>query len=362
MNEQTRSIPTNIITGFLGVGKTTAINGLLANKPEGETWAILVNEFGQVGIDQEMLPDQDGLYVKELTGGCMCCAVGASLKQTLALLIERTKPDRLIIEPTGLGHPEGIIDTLMGPSFKDVLDLRATLCLLDPRLLERQEVMDNATFQDQLSLSDVVLINKCDLADEALVELAEASLGSMFPPKQYVGRTTQAVIDPAMLDFVRNGQLSAQFPDAHKHYHDHEHQHDHRHEHSDRHDNSHQHDHHRHEPAHQEAEVEKQPEPGRPIRKTGYGSGFFSCGWVFHRDECFDYWTLEEVLNGLEGISRIKGVIRIGRDWVLFNRVLDEHDFDKVAYRRDSRIEIISPRELNWEKIEQNMMACQVGR
>lgn len=358
MNEQTRSIPTNIITGFLGVGKTTAINGLLANKPEGESWAILVNEFGQVGIDQEMLPDQDGLYVKELTGGCMCCAVGASLKQTLSLLIERAKPDRLIIEPTGLGHPEGIIDTLMGPSFKDVLDLRATLCLLDPRLLERQEVVGNATFQDQLSLSDVVLINKCDLADEALVELAETSLGSMFPPKQYVGRTTQAVIDPAMLDFVRNGQLSAQFPDAHKHSHGHKHDHDHGHQHE--HDHSHQHEHHSYGHAHQEAEIESQPEPGQPIRKTGHGSGFFSCGWVFHRDDCFDYWELEEILNGLEGVNRIKGVIRIGRDWVLFNRVLDEHDFDKVAYRRDSRIEIISPRELDWEEIEQRMVACLI--
>lgn len=64
MRQNTPLIPTNIITGFLGVGKTTAINALLANKPEDENWAILVNEFGQVGIDQEMLPDQNGLHVK----------------------------------------------------------------------------------------------------------------------------------------------------------------------------------------------------------------------------------------------------------------------------------------------------------
>ena len=64
MNDQKRKIPTNTITGFLGVGKTTAINAMLASKPESESWAILVNEFGQVGIDQEMLPDNDGVYVK----------------------------------------------------------------------------------------------------------------------------------------------------------------------------------------------------------------------------------------------------------------------------------------------------------
>ena len=348
MNEQSGLIPTNIITGFLGVGKTTAINALLANKPETESWAILVNEFGQVGIDQEMLPDQDGLHVKELAGGCMCCAMGGSLRQTLSKLIERAKPDRLIIEPTGLGHPEGIIDTLMGHTFKEVLDLRATVCLLDPRLLDREEVVGNETFQDQLSLSDVVLINKCDLAEEALIEVAETSLGKMFPPKQYVGRTTQGVIDPTMLDLVRNGQLSAQFPDAHKHDHDHGHKRDHHHQHNHTH--------------HHDAQPDMSPESGKPIRKTGNGSGFFSCGWIFDRDDCFDYWALEAILNGLEGINRVKGVIRIGGDWVLFNRVLNEHDFDKVAYRRDSRIEIISPRELDWEAIEREMLACLISR
>lgn len=344
MNEQLRSIPTNIITGFLGVGKTTAINALLANRPEGESWAVLVNEFGQVGIDQEMMPDQDGLHVKELAGGCMCCAMGASLRKTLSMLIERAKPDRLIIEPTGIGHPEGIIDTLMSASFKDVLDLRATVCLLDPRLLEQEEVLGNETFQDQLNLADVVLINKCDLADDQLIEIAETSLGNMFPPKQHVGRTTQGVIDASLLDLVRNGQLSAQFPHAHgteKHHH---------HKHAHIHDHDHQ----------KEAVPETMPEPGKPIRKTGNGSGLFSCGWIFHRDDCFDYWELEKILNGLEEINRIKGVIRIGSAWVFFNRVQDEHDFDKVAYRRDSRIEIISPRALDWEQIEQDMMACQI--
>ena len=67
---------------------------------------------------------------------------------------------------------------------------------------------------------------------------------------------------------------------------------------------------------------------------------------------------LEEILNGLEGVNRIKGVIRIGHAWVFYNRVNDEHDFDKVAYRRDSRIEIISPQELDWEALEQQMLAC----
>ncbi|WP_027857646.1 CobW family GTP-binding protein [Marinobacterium jannaschii] len=350
MNEKLSAIPTNIITGFLGVGKTTAINTLLASKPPGETWAVLVNEFGQVGIDQEMMPDQDGLHIKELAGGCMCCALGPSLTITLAMLIKRAKPDRLIIEPTGIGHPEGIIDTLQGISFKEVLDLRATICLLDPRLLDQQDVVGNETFQDQINLADVVLINKCDLADVDQINFAEGRLTKMFPPKQHVGRTTKGVIAPALLDLVRDGQLSSQFPQAHdadKH-HNHGHNHPHSHDHQHDHDHSHSHDTH-----------PVQPEPGKPIRKTGNGSGLYSCGWIFHRDDCFDYWELEKILNGLEGINRIKGVFRIGSAWVFFNRVQDEHDFAKMAYRRDSRIEIISPRELDWQQIENDMMACQ---
>ncbi|WP_067093990.1 CobW family GTP-binding protein [Marinomonas atlantica] len=340
MNEQPKAIPTNIISGFLGVGKTTAINALLANKPDGESWAVLVNEFGQVGIDQEMMPTEEGLFVKEMAGGCICCALGASLTPTLKALIEHANPDRLIIEPTGIGHPEGIIDTLMGPAFKDKLDLRATVCILDPRSLQLEEVVNNETFHDQLNLADVVMINKCDIAETDLIELAETSLSNMFPPKQHIARTTKGVIDPFLLDLVRNGQLKAQFPEAHHHDHGHEHHH---------------HDHH---PA-QETTPEAVAEPNQPIRKTGNGSGLFSCGWIFHRDDCFDFWALEKILTELDDIERIKGVIRIGHAWVFFNRVKDEHDFDKVAYRRDSRIEIISSKELDWEQLEKAMLACQ---
>lgn len=339
MNTPKVTIPTNIITGFLGVGKTTTINALLAQKPDGESWAVLVNEFGQVGIDQEMMPNEAGLHIQELAGGCICCSLGASLGKTLRSLIDHAKPDRLIIEPTGIGHPEGIIDTLMGPGFKDTLDLRATVCLLDPRSLEQEGVITNEIFHDQLNLADVVLINKCDVATEAQIELAETSLGNMFPPKQHIGRMMRGHFDIALLDVVRNGQLKSQFPEAHHHEHHH----------TD-HDHSHAHSHHH----------EALAQPGRPIRKEGHGSGLFSCGWLFHRDDLFDYWALESVLTGIEEAQRIKGVIRIDGAWVFFNRVGNEHDFDKVAYRRDSRIEIISAKPLDWNHIEHAILACQI--
>jgi G3E family GTPase len=125
---------TNLITGFLGSGKTTSILHLLANKDPAEKWAVLVNEFGEVGIDGALLADS-GALIKEIPGGCMCCVNGLPMQVGLNTLLRQGKPDRLLIEPTGLGHPKQILDLLTAPVYEPWIDLRATLCLLDPRQL-----------------------------------------------------------------------------------------------------------------------------------------------------------------------------------------------------------------------------------
>ena len=102
---------TNLITGFLGSGKTTTIRHLLANKPEHERWAVLVNEFGEIGIDGALLADS-GAVLKEIPGGCMCCVNGLPMQVGLNMLLQQNKPDRLLIEPTGLGHPKQILSLL----------------------------------------------------------------------------------------------------------------------------------------------------------------------------------------------------------------------------------------------------------
>lgn len=98
---------TNLITGFLGSGKTTSILHLLANKDPAEKWAVLVNEFGEVGIDGALLADSGALL--KIPGGCMCCVNGLPMQVGLNTLLRQGKPDRLLIEPTGLGHPKQIL-------------------------------------------------------------------------------------------------------------------------------------------------------------------------------------------------------------------------------------------------------------
>ena len=87
-------VKTHIISGFLGAGKTTLLQRLLAQKPEGETWAVLMNEFGQIGVDQQLLPQSEGYQVKELLGGCLCCTSQLPMQIALSRLIQESKPDR----------------------------------------------------------------------------------------------------------------------------------------------------------------------------------------------------------------------------------------------------------------------------
>jgi len=112
-NQKINAVPTNIITGFLGVGKTSAILQLLENKPSNERWAVLVNEFGEIGVDGSLFEgkhqESSGVYIREVPGGCMCCAAGLPMQIALNQLLQRAKPDRLLIEPTGLGHPVEVL-------------------------------------------------------------------------------------------------------------------------------------------------------------------------------------------------------------------------------------------------------------
>ena len=146
MTKNIQSIPTNLITGFLGSGKTTAILNLLRSRPADSHWAVLVNEFGDVGIDGALLEKEnlnDGIFIKEVPGGCLCCAAGLPLQIALNLLIQKAKPERILIEPTGVGHPKKVLDVLTGEFYKTVLDLKATICLVEAHKLSEKKYLEN---------------------------------------------------------------------------------------------------------------------------------------------------------------------------------------------------------------------------
>ena len=302
MSKNLTNIPTNLIMGFLGVGKTTAILELLKQKPKSENWAVLVNEFGKVGIDGAIFAAA-GATVKEISGGCLCCATALPFQVSINRLLKETRPDRLLIEPTGLGHPKKVLDMLVTDSFKDVLDVRASICLVDPEKLKDSRYTTHENFIDQIALSDVLVANKMDLADNAASDLFHHWAKQSKPEKALVAQTTQGHMDVAWLDIPRNQKRQAAYPNAH------------------------------------------QITAYYPVSKHDHlkneADGYQSFGYIFPAPGCFDYLLLNNLLSQLK-TERVKGIIYTNKGWFIINSVDGYINYVAAPPSVNSRIEIIA--------------------
>ena len=314
-----KAIPTNLITGFLGSGKTTAILHLLANKPKDETWGVLVNEFGEIGIDGAMMSGK-GAVVREVPGGCMCCVAGLPMQIGLNMLIARSKPDRILIEPTGLGHPEQILNTLTGKYYDEVLDLRASICLIDPRQLSDSRYLENDNFRDQAQLSDVLVANKTDQCNDHHRQLFE-DYSRQFEQQKETGWVEHGELDIKWLELPRY-KRQAHNKKAHSHHH-----------------------------SMPESAPLMLPEGESFIRRENRGQGHFSCGWLFDEQMIFSFDRLFQLFNGIPA-DRLKAVIRTDQGLRGFNAqngVVSVIELDQLD---GSRIEIIDKDLPPWDELE----------
>lgn len=326
------NIPTNIITGFLGVGKTTAIQHLLKSKPAGERWAVLVNEFGEVGIDGSLIAGQDteqqGIFIREVPGGCMCCTAGLPMQMALTMLLAKAKPDRLLIEPTGLGHPKEVMGVLSGDNYRGVLDLRATITLVDARKISDQRYTSNDTFNQQLAIADVLVANKADVYDEQDMPQLQAYLASK---QELQGKA---------LHRVEQGQLALEWLAAANGFVGHLHQHELA-------DNN------------QASILPTQLE----IPASGYlridnkRGGFASSGWLFDSRFVFDYDQLYSHLLGVNA-DRLKAVFITDKGVFAFNQVDGVLTVMTLDEALDSRIEVIGSNPENWSMLEVDIKSC----
>ena len=137
-----QKIATHIIVGFLAAGKTTFMTQLLATKKNNETWVVLVNESGKSQYAKQQLAN-NGIIVKELYGGCLCCSAGMPFRVALNQLIKEHKPQRIFIEPAGAGHLANIKKLLKGEFYQPILAIQKTLCLLSHWQLSDQKYNEN---------------------------------------------------------------------------------------------------------------------------------------------------------------------------------------------------------------------------
>ncbi|MBP1016635.1 GTP-binding protein [Serratia fonticola] len=312
---------TNLITGFLGSGKTTTIRHLLANKPENERWAVLVNEFGEIGIDGALLADS-GAVLKEIPGGCMCCVNGLPMQVGLNMLLQQAKPDRLLIEPTGLGHPKQILALLTQETYGGWIDLLATICVLDPRQLGESRYSENENFRDQLAAADVIIANKMDTwqpQDALALETWQTLHGQQRP----VFTIEQGRMDIKLLDRPRTN--CTELPDA-QHHHSHT--------------------------KTQGLAALRLPENSRWRRALNQGQGFISCGWIFDGETVFDTVGMMEWIR-LAPVDRAKAVVRIAEGSLLINRQGQDLSIEtRPTAPLDSRIELIHSDEANWNALQ----------
>jgi G3E family GTPase len=226
-------IPVTVLTGYLGAGKTTLLNRILS-EPHGKKYAVIVNEFGEIGIDNELVVNADE-EVFEMNNGCICCTVRGDLVRIIDGLMRRKgKFDAIIVETTGLADPAPVAQTFfMDENVGAKTKLDAVVTVADAKWL-KDRLKDAPEAKNQIAFADVILINKTDLVSPAELAEVEARIRGINPYAR-LHRTQRSKIDIAEVldrnafDLDRILDIEPAFLDRDEHDHDHDHHHGHSH-------------------------------------------------------------------------------------------------------------------------------------
>lgn len=297
----------HLFTGFLGTGKTTAIRSLIEQRPADEKWLIIVNEFGEIGIDGAVLSD-NGIPVAEISGGCLCCTAGAQMGDTVKKMLKQGKPDRMLIEASGLAHAAGVIDELKAPEFANDLTIGAVFTVTDPRQFIDPNYANNPLYRDQIGVCDVLLASKTDLCTPDELNQFREQAAKLFPPK-------------ALVVEVENAQVKLEWLDT---------------------------------PVIEKSRYRIKALPDNTL-------GYQSQGFTFPAGKNFDGERITHFFNDLpkftEGLVRAKGVFQVMDTWVWLNWVDGQWGANQVSWRRDSRFELIA-KNFDVDEIERRLQAA----
>jgi len=317
-----QNIPTHVIAGPLGSGKTSLIKHLLAQRPANERWAVLINEFGQIGLDAALLTqDSDGIALGEVAGGCLCCVNGAPFQIGLGRLLRKARPDRLFIEPSGLGHPAQLLRQLSEAPWQGVLAVQPCVLVLDAQALAAGKPLPAAQ-QEALNSTGLLLLNKSEGLDEDDRQRIVAQLPdrpmfwtqqAVMPLSELPGLGSQAVTGVDNFIVPKGlAQMPAIWTDA-----------------------------------------------ALPICLSQAQEGGWSIGWRWHPSQTFDAALVGQWLESLAW-RRAKLVIHSVNGWVSANAVDNSVlDWRPSEWRQDSRIELIFSESQDVSELHKGLAGCR---
>ena len=356
----------DVISGFLGAGKTTFIKKLLEEAIAGEQVVLIENEFGEIGIDGGFLKDA-GIEIREMNSGCICCSLVGDFGKSLQEVITRYQPQRVIIEPSGVGKLSDVMKAVRDVSADLDVTLNSSVTVVDVKKCRMYMKNFGEFFNNQIQYAGNIVLSRTDIADHDKVEAAVAMIRELndkasiitTPLDQLTGAQLLEIIekpDTMMEDLM--AEVQEQYHEHH-HHHDHEHGdecgcHDHEHHHHHDHDHDeecgcHDHEHHHHDHDHGE-ECGCHDHDHHHDHDHDHGEGC-SCGCHdhdhhhHHADEVFTSWgmetaapikreDLEAVLEDLAEtthygeVLRAKGMLPTDKagEWLYFDLVPEQYE------------------------------------
>ena len=356
----------DVISGFLGAGKTTFIKRLVeGNKDKGKT-IIIENEFGEIGIDGGFLKNS-GIEIKEMNSGCICCSLAGDFEASLRELLEKYSPNRVIIEPSGVGKLSDVLKAVSDVEKDLPVESNSAVTVVDVKKCKMYMKNFGEFFNNQIQFANTIILSRTDLADDKKIEEAVALIKGVNPEATIVTTPLDKLSDEKIEEMLSKpidlkSELLEELAKEHEHHHHHhdhdEHcEHEHHHDHDEHCEHEHHHDHdehceHEHHHDHDEhCEHEHHHDHDEHCEHEHHHDHHDHCGCGHdhhdhhHADDVFDSWGMEQVpaisedklksiLDGFADeekygvILRAKGMIKDANsdDWFYFDLVPGEND------------------------------------